>query len=231
VLVWGENTSLLFPYGDRWSPDRSGHDLKTFREKKANMWMAVLSPELEDAFAARALYLDRLYAVTAQREGYSRWGLKEVNWNETVLHFINKKFPESNVVFLIRDFFMSFTSRFKKDFSVHTPNCTREGDIRQFCEEWIKQFELIAGIEKNHLRILVRHEDLVSGGRPAATKLCQDVGLINPPDPDQYETKISCTGMSKSARAIYSEYMKLVEPYLQDINRLQEAFGYDPIQP
>lgn len=199
ILVWGENSSLLFSYGDKWSPSEEQdlpYDLNRFRRDRAKMWMAVLSPELRDAFAARKLYVERLYGMTSRREGYGRWGVKETRWNRDVVDFLKWAWPSCYIIFLTRDFRMSFTSRFKKTLN-HTEHFSRKDDVNSFCSQWVQQYgtldEILAEDNLSNMR-LVRYENLLSGGDAILRDVCEWCGLESPPDPDQYKVKVSYSG-------------------------------------
>ena len=251
VLIWGEATVLLFPYGDLWSFDEGDNprnpcnDLKLFRKQKADMWMAVLQPFHSDIMPAYKEMLEKAYGASAKREGFARWGMKETRWNEDVLTFVNWAWPECEKVYIIRDFEKGFCSRFKANKTVQ--GVSRKADILEYCNLWAVQGQLILDHLKDPHTTLVHHKDLL--GHPNRQKdLCRSLGL-GLPDLSQSNTRISWSNhvrkfelnwdkgnqyselRRKKTRAIAEEAredLKILEasPHYKQLQGVSAAFGY-----
>lgn len=196
VLIWGEGEELLL--GDMWTkpkeenneyPENTIHEL---RRNRSNMWMAVLRPFLQDSFSAKKVYLDRLFGVTAHKEGYSRWGVKSTEWDANGVLFMRQKYPECRIIMLARRFDESFASLFKnKEARKYVAGQKTDlGEMRKFCEQWILHTSLM-GLYKNDPHVLIRwHHDLVADNNFLAYQLCRELKLSKPPA-QEVERKIS----------------------------------------
>ncbi len=196
VLVWGESSSFIFPSFPMWSLDgdkkneKNPHDLKQFREKRANMWMAVLQPYLSDFNDAMKKFLVRLYEIPAKREGYDQWGLKLTSWNRQTVQCALEQWKHSKIVFLTRSFEASFASRFKLNPTVQ--HASRWIDIHDFCSTWVEQHQVAMSF-RNHDRCkFLQYEDVVREQK-SFKDLIHWLGLSDP-DPKQYREKISYSG-------------------------------------
>jgi len=218
VLIWGEFGSMPFPHGCLWTdapiwktPPKI-NDLRTFRKKKADMWMAVLLPEEERAFRAYRGLCDYLFAEAVIKEGYHRWGMKQTDWGTDTLRFVKAMYPKATTLFLHRAFDESFTSRFKGG---EPQNGTHEGDVKLWCECWVRQAE--AALQFAEIGRFISYEELLKLDDTDVIKFCKSLGL-SAPDPKQYRTKISCSG---EKAPIKDSDMTLLGPYAADLASLQ----------
>ena len=225
VLIWGES-GILFPWGMLWTPDKpsqkfcfddrnyegvhSGRDLHAFRQKGANMWMAVLNPTYSDAFKAHRFYLEKLYGETAKREGYPRWGAKETIWGESTAEFaVNHS--GGKVIFLTRKFEASFTSRFT---GKAIQNRTHENDVKLWCERWIKQHTYaFKHLGKENVQYI--HYEKLCDDEKVLLELLRWAGCKNPPDHTQCDAKIS---YHSSKDPVSEEDKVLIAPYKEEID-------------
>ena len=231
VMVWGES-GYLFPWGVLWSPGEANDkavlnhfayeshykakDLIYFREKKADMWMAVLNPTFEDAFHGHKIALKEIYGKAAKKEGYERWGMKETAWSNATVHFLSSVFPKAKVIFLTRKFEDSWWSRFHYQV---VQNATHENDINIWCEAWIKQHNLaLEFVDKLNAKI-IHYEDLCEK-KNAILDLLKWIGCKNPLDPMQCGRKISSHEHNNDPMSTEDE--KLLLPYKKEIDDLSK---------
>lgn len=226
ILIWGE-TGLLFHWGVLWTPNKPSQefcfegrnykeshedkDLYAFREKKADMWMAVLAPLLSDAFKAHKSYLEELFGETAKREGFPNWGAKETTWGECTAKFLVQS-SGGKVIFLFRKFEDSFISRF----SGAVQHCSHEYDLKDWCDRWIKQHTYaLSYIGKENVKFV--HYENLCDDKNALLDLLRWAGCKNPPDHSQCDRMISRHPLRGT---ISDEDTALILPYREKIDTL-----------
>jgi len=231
ILIWGENTTLTFPYGDHWTPDidvKDNNDLHFFKKHRANMRMASISPFFTDVFNAQKVFLESLYSDTAKKEGFDRWGVKETYWTDITLKFINWAWPDAKILFLTRRFTEAFSSNLKTSgWHNKYQTCCRRNDVRSFCENWIRQVKMIVDYTKQPSNAkLLMYEDLVDN-RTLLSSVCKELGL----GPIVWAL---CGEIIGSARKTLRNDYTITDPadicfiteYMIEINSLSEKLGY-----
>jgi hypothetical protein len=117
VLIWGEE-GLFSPFHlarrDRWGmtakPRRDALDLAEFRRCGTEADMCQLHPDRADFERVWAVMADELFGVAAAREGYPRWGKKEILWDACHVEWILGQWPEARIIYLYRDFLSVYRS-------------------------------------------------------------------------------------------------------------------------
>ncbi len=149
VLVWAEThlfsyrfnhlNSIKYTYEQDTGKDT---DLHAFRKKGIEMWTAALRPFEEDVSKNWALMMENLFQEAAEKEGFQRWGLKEVNWNVGDIFFIRKYWEDYRIIFLIRNFLDCYRS------SIGTGWLLGDTGRTGFIQEWLRMASQITTTPK-----------------------------------------------------------------------------------
>ena len=109
VFVWGENNGLvshLYRAGrnlSAWSKF-IGEQERDFQDEGFNAWVANLNPPFPEAYvAATRAFLQTYYVAETEARGFPRWGFKEVRYDAREASLLFRCFPESRLIFLLRD--------------------------------------------------------------------------------------------------------------------------------
>ncbi len=215
VLVWAE-TNLLqcrFNYLNsvRWTfKEDTGkdNDLHYFRKHGTTMWSAMLRPFEEDLNVGWAAMMDKTFQTAAEREGFRRWGLKEVSWNLEDVLFVRKHWNDCRVIFLIRNFLDCYRS------ATGTGWLLGETGRIGFIREWLRMANQIHILGTNDKERIFRYENI-----------------------DVEDLKNWC-GLSKLEKQEYvgssSKYLSaydwdILRPFIPGINDVLGKFGYSSI--
>ncbi|MBK6472931.1 MAG: sulfotransferase [Betaproteobacteria bacterium] len=179
VLIWGE------PYDECGLIQAVAEGAKAFRpgwppreyfydgtppDQLTGEWIANLFPALDDWRRGQRALFDTMFAQPARRAGARRWGIKEVRLTSDHALFLRWLYPRAKFLLLYRDpleayrsysaFGRSWYDTFP-DRPVFTPT--------QFGRHWR---QLMEGYRRDAAELgalLVKYEDLVSGGISTAT--------------------------------------------------------------
>jgi hypothetical protein len=234
VMVWGESSLLAMPDGrvdrheDLWDrgPEGSRTGITLFKQRRANMWMAVLNPRLSSYHDALASMLDGLYSAdtVALDMGFECWGMKQTEWSERTLDFLCHAWPgdKCRVVFLCRDFWNVYQSAFPP--SYRSKYGSRETDILRMVWQWYTHahaaMEYVGKINLSFR--LEKYEDLILLP-PLVEAACEWAGC-GKPDPAQYQTLISASG--HAGLSFLEQDRNVLVRCLTIINRGAELLGY-----
>lgn len=164
VLIWGETWSNAYPGGDLWSrPDEASPDsgLDYYKKHKEEMFMATLLPYYQDAVVAYKRLCEDLYGRSAEKEGFSRWGKKETMWSNADCNFIRAAWPKSKIIFLVREFDLSYMSQFKN--LAEVPGRDRAEEVRKMASQWVEHMRVAKIFENPNHAMIVKYETMYSG--------------------------------------------------------------------
>lgn len=129
-------------------------------------WIACLYPNPADLVRAHRAFFRALYAAPALERGYRRWGLKEVVLTTDHALYLKWLFPDARFLFLFRDPYAAYRSyRTFGDWYYRWPTepvftAAKFGWVwRTLTEAFVNGYAETGGM-------LVKYEDLVSGGVP-----------------------------------------------------------------
>lgn len=213
VLVWGE-TALIskgLEIFDTWTSDHDrGYDNDLHAFRKGGPQVAHLHPFARDLQSAWAEMMESSFGRGARREGYPRWGSKEIFWGQCHVDFIRSHWSDYRIVFLTRNFVDCYRS------FVGTGWWTMpENKISYINNEWIRTASIVAGIENNDKERHFRYEDLLKDSRPlmewcginvSPQQLAFEGGTQANPSPEDWE---------------------LARPYEQEITDLHRRLGHE----
>ncbi|MFQ5745732.1 MAG: sulfotransferase [Gemmatimonadota bacterium] len=181
VMIWGEpfaHSDFIRRLAESLRAFRPGdppdhfflEDLKAREATEASReWIANLYPHPVHVLRAHRAFMMSLFATPAEREGYPRWGLKEVRLDIDHAAWLRWLFPEARFLFLYRNPYRAYRS-----YRV----------FRNWYDRWPAQPVLTPGHFGRHWRalvegflsgaeavggLLVPYEDLCSGRLPVET--------------------------------------------------------------
>lgn len=178
VMIWGE------PYDLAWYPQRLADSLRPMgggwplpehildRKEEANpaelsaTWIATTSPHPRHLLSAHRSFFVELLAVPAREHlGYPRWGLKDVRFGASEIHYLRMLFPRARMVLLVRDPVSSWQSqrRFSEAFYERWPEPSPLLTPAGFAGYWNRiatEFSQVAAADPRSL--FVRYEDLIA---------------------------------------------------------------------
>jgi hypothetical protein len=146
-LMWGEPygitglfDQLISPFlhlNNQWPPP------EYFRthinsQNLDQHWIANLYPEPKHLMTASQQYLESLFKVPANNNGYTHWGLKEVRLNAEHASFLQWLYPEAHFLFLIRNPYNAYKSyrMFPKPWYLHQPDLLID-TVEKFANHWL----------------------------------------------------------------------------------------------
>ncbi len=120
LLLWGEPfgrlalipriVSSLCTISSDWPPAAFWASRNLSRVSLADNWIANLFPAGADFKAALRSFLSRWLADSARRQGYQRWGLKEVRFGVAEARLLSWLFPRAKIVVPIRHPYEAYRS-------------------------------------------------------------------------------------------------------------------------
>ena len=123
TMIWGEphNRAEMIPnmarqwrpFTDRWPP-LADQDARLIEGPLEHAWIPKLSPPVLALRRAHRAYFDTMFGAPARELGHPRWGIKEVFLDPAHVVYLRWLFPESRMLFLVRnpqDAFLSYKIR------------------------------------------------------------------------------------------------------------------------
>jgi hypothetical protein len=216
VLVWTETAllnyrfnylnSVAWTYAEDTGKDT---DLHFFRKHNTKMWAAALRPFEDDLNRHWAKMMDGVFQEAAEREGFKRWGLKEVSWQLDDVMFIRSQWTDYRIIFLVRNFLDCYRS------SIGTGWLLGDTGRMWFIREWVRManqissFQIAEGKER-----IFKYEEL---------------------NPEEFAKWCGVTEVKKmdyigaSSKIISAHDWKLIKSFSGAIDPLLEKLGYDKI--
>jgi len=177
VFIWGEPldrlgllsriTDMVAVVNPQWPPSRFW---LTHRENvsRTGDWVANLYPDPSDFKAGLRGFFDGWLAAPARRDGFARWGAKEVRWSGEQARVLRWLYPSARFILIARHPVVAYASVGAIGLSVQGPGV------------WVTPDRILRGLEDyadfwNELALswaeaagplnatAVRYEDLVSG--------------------------------------------------------------------
>jgi hypothetical protein len=224
ILLWGE-TRLLRTLAEHqaqepWTQDQETegfpeHNLHKFRRTGGDMWTALLFPFRSDLESAWAEMMERALAQPARREGFSRWGTKEVHWGLEDRSFVLRHWPEARILYLTRNFPAAYASAITTGWW----EARRDGLLHQWIYSSSSLCELLSSGRMDPERERwARYEDLLEQGPHALHEWCE----LPPPTEDALSRRFS----GGHHRELTPDERDSVEPYLAQIGAISERLGY-----
>jgi len=163
VLIWGEGAFFhrfanIFRDLDRHFSDVASNYEALVGGRPHLEWIAVSSPPPADYRAGVRAFMDRVYADTAARLGFERWGIKDVRQDGVhAARLMGEIYPDAKFVFLVRDPFATLASALTAGFFQQFPS------DEAFVGYWKENTEGFLDPERvGHLdHLLLRYEDLI----------------------------------------------------------------------
>ncbi len=173
TLIWGEPFGPSAIFRSMSEPlRRIPRDLGATRQLEAydkehlsDVWIANLYPPMESLLHAHQNFWNTLLAEPARKEGFKRWGLKEVRLDTQQMAYLKWLYPKGIFVFLIRnpyDAYFSYMRR-KMDWFETWPE-RPISTTQQFGMQWQR---LATGYVKNAQyfgALVLKYEQLSYGG-------------------------------------------------------------------
>lgn len=215
VLVWTETgllqyrssylNSVLWTYSEDTGKDT---DLHYFRKHGTNMWAAALRPFEEDFNRHWALMINGVFQESAKKEGFSRWGLKEVDWKIDEVYFIRKNWPDYRIIFLVRNFLDCYRS------SIGTGWLAGDAGRVWFIRMWLQMASQIQFLKLTDKEKIFKYEEL---NKDELAKWCS----IKTLEPLNY--------VGASSKIISNHDWGIIQEFIVGINDLSEKLGYSRI--
>jgi hypothetical protein len=182
-----------------------------------------LQSDLENGWAT---LLETSLGTSARREGFMRWGSKEVEWSEGSVQFVLKHWPAAKIIILTREFTASLRSIEKLAW-----NSGSDG-VKVFVEDYLQvarqSCEVLRHASSNSVRHF-RYEDLRQNGLAELLNWC---GL--PPAQTQVVNTIVGSADNPSMQSpppvIARDYTPL-RTYEAKLNELAKTLGYSSVSP
>lgn len=145
------------------------------------------------------------------KEGYHRWGVKEIIWNMQHLQYVRDYFEDYKIVFVIRNFVDYFKSL------VGSTWVKNEFGRYNYIAEWIEQttYIMFTALREGQERVF-RYEDMLADTL-GLSQFCE-VGHILPVE-----------YIGSSSKPITQNDWNIIETHLPMINFLHEKCGYPQI--
>jgi hypothetical protein len=178
VLIWGEPlghisyigqlADLLTAITEQWPPDDNWlthrPDIDLVRD-----WVANLAPDPGYLKAAHRAFLDNWLAVPARKNGFKRWGVKEVRWTGADGIVLRWLYPKARFLVIVRHPLTSYRSM--KNFGLEPPSygfldrwpARFVYDAETWGRYWNDRVESWSLVAKRLNASLIRYEDLVEG--------------------------------------------------------------------
>lgn len=218
VMIWGEPNFFrgLSDYSDlvkfTYEDDTdSKTNLHSFHNNKHEMWMAQLRPLESDLKSHWFTMMKKLLDNATAKEGYQRWGVKEIIWNMQHVQYVRDYFDDYCVVFVVRNFVDYFKSL------IGSTWVKNEFGRYNYIAEWIEQTTYIMFSELNtDQEKIFRYEDIKTNLLPLA-QFCE---ISEMPKVDY---------IGSSSKAITERDWEIISVHLPMINFLHDKCGYPPV--
>lgn len=120
IFIWGEQAGLLNGLVEPLKTlelldglsDRQKSRLEATAERA---WIANINPRFNDFKAAVCLMLRSIYETPTKARGIDRWGFKEVRYDAHIARLLLDLYPNSRVIFLVRNPFDVLASNAAND--------------------------------------------------------------------------------------------------------------------
>lgn len=171
VGIWGEPldhtvpivrlSSSLIGFNSAWPPNKFFGDMKNLNNLSGK-WVANLTPDMQNLYDAHKSFIMSWLAAPVLKEGYTRWGLKEVRLTIDHARYLKWIFPKSKFIFLYRNVFNSYLSIKNTGWYNIWPDSKIDNPLF-YAHHW--KYLLNGYIEgcNDVDGILVKYEDLITG--------------------------------------------------------------------
>lgn len=217
ILIWSETNLLIqrFDYINSvaytYATDSGKNtDLHYFRKHGTDMWAAALRPFEEDFNKSWASMMNDLFLNSAIKEGYTNWGLKEVNWTTSDIYFIRKYWENYRIIFLVRSFLDCYRS------SIGTGWLLGDSGRIGFIQEWLRmgsQISLNSHVQGKERIFKYDEIDIVGLGEWCGTTLKNSIPYVG-----------------SSAAVITKHDWEIISNFLGAINVVSNNLGYARIE-
>lgn len=222
ILVWGEPnffrglTDFMCLNKFSYQDDVNGKtNLHYFRKNKENMWMAQLRPFEHDLKRHWFRMMQNLLKESAEKEGFARWGVKEIIWSMQHVQFIREHFPDYRLAFITRNFLDYFKSVIGSGWVMN------EFGRNNYIAEWIEQSGLISTMSLDTSKEKIfKYEDLKTN-LSSFFEFCEIKSEV---------PKLDFIGGS-SVRQLSKADKDIALPYLPMINMIHSRLDYKQIGP
>ena len=169
ILLWGE------PYGDRVPICRLSSSINGLTENDPHIkysidklsgdisksWIANLNPGTEYLCKAHRAFVDKIFSHPAKENGFDRWGCKWVRLTAYHAQYLKWLYPQSKLLFLVRNPFDAFLSYKQKKWFTVKPHY-KVDNVLKFMAHWRYLSESFINERERLGAILVRYESLSS---------------------------------------------------------------------
>ncbi len=171
-MLWGEpyGTSglldhLIAPFmhlDQQWPPDSFFLDKnqpKNYQQK----WIANLYPEPEHLMTAAQHYLEALFKIPANNQGYSNWGFKEVRLDGEHASFLKWLYPDSHFLLLIRNPYDAYKSyrKYPKPWYIRSPDILMDS-VEKFASHWLNCCQSFLQHRSSLKAITIHYEQIIN---------------------------------------------------------------------
>jgi hypothetical protein len=195
VFVWGEPldrlgvlsrlTEIVAGVGPDWPP--ADHWVGQWSEiDRTGGWIANLSPDAGDLKSGLRALLDTWLAQPARRQGFSRWGVKEVRWTGADAQVLRWLYPSARFVVIARHPVSAYASMRllglqapQQGYWVRWPD-RHLTDLDGYARYWNELAVSWSFAAQSVGATVLRYEDLV-GGRVDLGALGESLGLALQP--------------------------------------------------
>ncbi len=175
ALIWGESGGALkcfaeaarryeqmlgpgnirYEYGFGGNGDEEFKQFEKSGKNGVHTWIACINPPEQIIKDALRKTLEDIYAETARRMGYQRWGVKEVVAGTDTARLLMELYPKAKFVFLVRNPFACILSIKRRDWMDQKG---MRDPLTYYANHWKK---LASGFRTAGFGYYVRYEDLV----------------------------------------------------------------------
>ncbi|MBN2320626.1 MAG: sulfotransferase [Acidobacteria bacterium] len=190
ILIWGEAGGGLncleetferyrqmlgdghatFRYGFGGNGAEQFRNFVKMMENRTHQWIASMNPPRETISEAMKECLLNIYSKPAEKIGFNRWGIKEVQSGIQTADFLKTLFPNSRFVFLVRNPFACMLSIKRRNW---IDAADMKDPLSYFLLIWKK---LASEFKRAPYGFFVRFEDLISDSYDA-TPLADYLGI------------------------------------------------------
>lgn len=195
ALIWGESGGALQCFADaarrykqmlgpgniRYEYGFGGNGAEEFkqfeqsRKEGVHTWIACINPPEQIIKDALRKMLEDIYAETARRMGYPRWGIKEVVAGTDTAQLLMDLYPEAKFIFLVRNPLACILSIKRREWMDQKG---KSDPLKYYANHWKR---LAAGFRTAGFGYYVRYEDMI--GNPQTLHALMDyVEISDIPD-------------------------------------------------